>query len=58
MDANKPWHINTDALQTKASEDDPPEYWAGVPFFGAEFISHTTSFPWMPVTISNFSFPY
>jgi hypothetical protein len=55
---DKAWRVDTTTLHSRGSEDDPPEYWADYPVFGANFVSHSYSFPWMPVTISQFSFPF
>jgi hypothetical protein len=55
---DKPWYIDTSGLHSGIREDDPPEYWVGVPFFGNHFVSDTESFPWTPVTIARFTMPF
>jgi hypothetical protein len=55
---DKPWAVDTTALQTISREDDPSEFWASHPYFGINFVSHTNRFPWMPVAVSNFSLPW
>ncbi|PYS64456.1 MAG: hypothetical protein DMF76_04595, partial [Acidobacteria bacterium] len=40
------------------TRDRAPEYWRGKPDWGTDFITDTHSFPWMPVDISNSSFPF
>lgn len=55
---DKRWQVDTSSLRSRGSEDDPPEYWAGHPILGGHFISNSDSFPWMPVTISQFMLPF
>ena len=55
---DKGWQVDRTSLLSRGSEDDPPEYWAGHPFLGGHFVSNSESFPWMPVTISRFTFPF
>jgi len=55
---DKGWYIDTAGLHSGIREDDPPEYWVGVPFFGNHFVSDTESFPWTPVTIARFTVPF
>lgn len=53
------WRVTTQSLHSPSSTTDPAEYWAGKPlFFGDHFLTNTESFPWMPVTISNVTFPF
>lgn len=52
------WRVATSNLLSPAREDDPPEFWAGHPLFGMDFVSHTESFPWMPVTVAEFDVPF
>ena len=55
---DKDWTVDTSGLGSGIREDDPPEYWVGVPFFGSHFVSDTQSFPWAPVNIAQFTHPF
>ena len=52
------WDVDTKDLNSLLTSGDPPEYWRGKPDWGTDFITDTHSFPWMPVDISNSSFPF
>jgi len=57
-DDSEYWDVDTDQLKSVSKNDDPPEYWAGKPSWGTDFITDTNSYPWMPVDISNLSIPF
>jgi hypothetical protein len=49
---NEYWQENTSGLRSKHGSDDPAEYW-GEPASGdADFITSTTSYPWMPTDVA------
>lgn len=57
-DKDLPWLIDYRKLASPSHETAPSEYWAGHPYFGNHFVSHTESFPWMPTNISKPTYPF
>lgn len=57
-DSSPYWNVDTEHLNSSLTSGDPPEYWPGKPDWGIDFITDTHSYPWMPVDISNRSFPF
>ncbi len=55
------WDIAYDNLTCEVSADDPPEFWGSSGSFswlGADFVSKTSKYPWMPSKVSEEPFPF
>jgi hypothetical protein len=46
------WFENTSGLRSKRGSDDPAEYWGEGPSGDVNFVTGTTSYPWMPADVS------
>ena len=53
------WQWYYQSLHTPVAENDPPEYWGNVNFYGWEdFVSATDKYPWMPEAVSRKERPF
>ena len=53
------WIWNFQRLHTPVVENDPPEYWGSLNFYGWEdFIAATDKYPWMPEPVSIEELPF
>ena len=51
-DGGSLWIPNTSSLQSVVDSDHPPEYWGQFSIAYSDFVSDTSSYPWMPVNVS------
>jgi hypothetical protein len=53
------WQWYYQRLQTPVAENDSPEYWGNLNFYGWEdFVAATDKYPWMPESVSTSETPY
>lgn len=52
------WSFNAEALGTSVSEIEEVEYWGQRWHFTTDFISSTSSYPWMPSSVSEEEIPF
>lgn len=58
-ESSERWQWYYHKLRTPVLENDPPEYWGSLRFYGYEdFISATDKYPWMPETVSEAEIPF
>ena len=51
-------YISPDPLYSGYSEGDPAEWWGNIDLFERDFISATHTYPWMPVDVAAYQFPF
>ena len=53
------WQWYHQRLHTPVAENDPPEYWGNLNFYGWEdFVAATDKYPWMPESVSVAEIPF
>jgi hypothetical protein len=50
---NEYWSADTDGLRSRRGSEDPAEYWGERVSTEVNFVTSTTSYPWMPTDISD-----
>jgi len=52
------WQFSYNNLKCVIKENDPPEYWGEVNFVTTDYVTSTSTYPWMSTDISEEEFPF
>lgn len=55
-DGHKNWNLNIESLESPPNEDDMPEFWGDMGWFGTEFVTTRARYPWMSSSVSSSEF--